>query len=89
MLKMKGCVKMTEQERKVAKLLKQVGVPPHLKGYEFIKTAVLMVLEDNNILQHITKELYPEVAKKTQDNGNASRKVYPTRDRSCMRKYAV
>ena len=55
---------MTQQEKKVAQLLKKVGVPPHLKGYEFIKTAVLMVLNDEGLIHAITKELYPDIAKK-------------------------
>ena len=55
---------MTQQERQVAKLLNRIGVPPHLKGYEFIKTAVLMVLDDGSLIHAITKELYPDVAKK-------------------------
>ncbi len=55
---------MTQQERQVAKLLKRIGVPPHLKGYEFIKTAVLMVLEDGNRIHYLTKDLYPSIAQK-------------------------
>lgn len=55
---------MIETERKVVKLLKNIGVPPHLSGYEFIKTAVLMALEDASVLKSITKELYPDIAKK-------------------------
>lgn len=55
---------MTQQEKNVVQLLKKVGVPPHLKGYEFIKVAVLMVLEDGTRIHYITKDLYPVIAQK-------------------------
>lgn len=55
---------MTQQEKNVVQLLKKVGVPPHLSGYEFIKSAVMIVLEDASMLKHITKGLYPDIAKK-------------------------
>ncbi len=55
---------MQQQEKQVALLLKKVGIPPHLKGYEFIKMAVLIVLEDSNRIHYITKDLYPSVAQK-------------------------
>ena len=53
---------MTQQEKSVVLLLKKIGVPPHLKGYEFIKKAVLMVLKDGSLIHYITKDLYPSVA---------------------------
>ena len=46
----------------MALLLKRVGIPPHIKGYEFIKRAVLMVLEDGTRIHYITKDLYPSIA---------------------------
>lgn len=55
---------MVQQEKKVVKLLKDIGVPPHLSGYEFIKSAVLIALEHPSAVNRITKEIYPEVAKK-------------------------
>lgn len=48
----------------MAKILNKMGVSPQLEGYGFIKTAVLMVLNDESLINAITKELYPEIAKK-------------------------
>ena len=48
----------------VTNLLKQLGVPAHLKGYSYLRTAVEMTVKDPSLLDAITKELYPEVAKK-------------------------
>ena len=54
-------IKVTEQE--VTKLMHQLGIPANIKGYNYIRTAVMMVIEEPDILHAITKELYPELAK--------------------------
>lgn len=43
--------------------LRNIGVPANIKGYDYIKEAVGLVLEDPNLLGYITKGLYPAVAK--------------------------
>lgn len=47
----------------ISKYLNEVGVPPSLKGYRYIITAVKEVLRDEIVLEGITKVLYPNVAK--------------------------
>ena len=47
----------------VAEMLHDIGVPSHLKGYHYIRDAIIMVVESPNILS-IMKELYPAVANK-------------------------
>src|SRR5665811_2571484 len=42
----------------------QIGIPAHVKGYQYIREAILMVVEDVSLLGAITKELYPGIAKK-------------------------
>lgn len=44
--------------------LKDIGVPPHLKGYVYLKAAVSLVLDDPALLGKVTKELYPKIALK-------------------------
>lgn len=66
---------MTQQEKSVALLLKRVGIPPHIKGYEFIKRAVLMVLEDGSRIHYITKDLYPSVAKEYKTTASRTERV--------------
>lgn len=46
----------------VTDLIRQFGIPAHLKGYHYLRTAILMTLQDENILGSVTKELYPSVA---------------------------
>ena len=43
-------------------LIHILGVPPHLKGYQYLKEAVKLTLADRMIIYSITKELYPKIA---------------------------
>ncbi len=52
-----------ELERYVADLMHEVGVPAHIRGYDYIRDSIMLSLEDRNMLKAITKELYPTVAK--------------------------
>ena len=48
----------------ITKLLHELGVPSHIKGYTFIKEGINLVYNDPNLSSAITKELYPIIAKK-------------------------
>ena len=41
-----------------------VGIPAHIKGYKFLREAIKMSISDPNIINSITKRLYPEIAEK-------------------------
>ncbi len=51
-------------ETQVTKIIHQIGVPAHIKGYQYLRTAILMTIADNEIINSVTKILYPSVAKK-------------------------
>ena len=53
-------------ETQVTKIIHQIGVPAHIKGYQYLRTAILMTIADNDIINSVTKVLYPSVAKKYQ-----------------------
>jgi Response regulator containing CheY-like receiver, AAA-type ATPase, and DNA-binding domains len=53
-------------ETQVTKVIHQIGVPAHIKGYQYLRTAIMMTIDDNNIINSVTKILYPSVAKKYQ-----------------------
>jgi two-component system response regulator (stage 0 sporulation protein A) len=55
-----------DMEAQVTKIIHQIGVPAHIKGYQYLRTAILMTIEDNDIINSVTKVLYPTVAKKYQ-----------------------
>lgn len=50
-------------ETAVTKVIHDLGVPAHIKGYQYMRTAIMMVIEDMNLLNYITKTLYPDIAK--------------------------
>ena len=48
----------------VTEFIHEVGVPAHIKGYQYLRDAIMMTVEDQEMLGAITKVLYPEIAKK-------------------------
>lgn len=50
-------------EALVTECIHELGVPAHIKGYQYIRTAIMMVVQDMDMLNFITKRLYPEIAK--------------------------
>ena len=53
-----------DMEAQVTKIIHQIGIPAHIKGYQYLRTAILMTIEDTDIINSVTKILYPTVAKK-------------------------
>ena len=53
-----------DMETQITKIIHQIGVPAHIKGYQYLRTAIMMAIEDNNIINSVTKILYPSVAQK-------------------------
>ena len=51
-------------EISITKLLHELGVPSHIKGYSYIKEGIYLVYNNPNLSNAITKELYPIIAKK-------------------------
>lgn len=60
----------SDEERFLREILKELGVPTHIKGYYYTITAVLLCIEDSNYMDAITKELYPTIAKKYNTTGS-------------------
>ena len=48
----------------ITKILHELGVPSHIKGYQYIRESISLIYEKPEMVGGITKELYPEVAKK-------------------------
>lgn len=51
-------------EALVTNIIHEVGVPAHIKGYQYLRDAIIMVVNNIDILNQITKQLYPEIAEK-------------------------
>ena len=50
-------------ELSVTEIIHQVGVPAHIKGYHYLREAIIMSVNDPDIINSVTKQLYPAVAK--------------------------
>ncbi len=59
-------VKRTSLEEKISNIFINVGIPPHIKGYSFLREGVKMAVEDPRIINNITKKLYPSISEKYQ-----------------------
>ena len=55
-----------DMEAQVTKIIHQIGVPAHIKGYQYLRCAILMTIDDGDVINSVTKVLYPTVAKKYQ-----------------------
>ncbi len=49
-------------ETQVTQIIHQVGIPAHIKGYQYLRCAIMMVVKNNRIINEVTKTLYPTVA---------------------------
>ena len=50
-------------ETRLTEILCHIGVPTHIKGYQYLRTAILMAVEDIYIFDFVTNVLYPAVAR--------------------------
>ena len=53
-----------ELEMRVTGIIHDIGVPAHIKGYQYLREAIIMTVNDMDIINAITKVLYPTVAKR-------------------------
>ena len=53
----------TNLENDVTSIIREIGIPAHIKGYQYVREAIIMAVKDINMLNYITKLLYPTIAK--------------------------
>lgn len=46
----------------ITKIIRKIGIPANIKGYRYIRTAIMLVIDDPSLMESVTKELYPEIA---------------------------
>ncbi|MBR2375459.1 MAG: sporulation transcription factor Spo0A [Clostridia bacterium] len=51
-------------EEKISEIFISIGIPPHIKGYGYLREGIKMTIERPYIINSVTKELYPSIAKK-------------------------
>ncbi len=54
----------SDLESMVTSIIHEIGVPAHIKGYQYLREAIMLAVEDMEIINAVTKILYPEVAKR-------------------------
>lgn len=59
-----ACVKDYELERHITNIMLDIGVPAHLKGYHYLRDAILLSGRDMEVVSSVTKLLYPTIAKR-------------------------
>lgn len=69
--RMVGEVKKAESvprnlEQDVTEMIHEIGVPAHIKGYQYLREAIMMSVEDPTMISSVTKILYPTIAKRFQ-----------------------
>ena len=57
-------VSLDSDELTVTEILHQIGVPAHIKGYHYLRDSIIMSIETPEIINAVTKQLYPSVAKR-------------------------
>lgn len=58
--------KKHDLEKDATDMIHEIGVPAHIKGYQYLREAIMMCVKDSEMLGSITKVLYPSIAKKYQ-----------------------
>lgn len=53
-----------ELEMKLTDIILQIGIPAHIKGYHYLRTGIIFVMKDPQLINAVTKQLYPMIAKK-------------------------
>ena len=60
----KRAVSGPDLESMVTDVIHEIGVPAHIKGYQYLREAIILTINDMEMINAVTKVLYPEVAKK-------------------------
>ena len=59
-----------EVEEKISNIFITVGIPAHIKGYQFLREAIKLAMENPDIINSITKKLYPSIADKFETSAS-------------------
>ena len=51
-------------DEKISEIFISIGIPPHIKGYAYLREGIKMTMENPYVINSVTKELYPSIAKK-------------------------
>ncbi len=63
-------IKNRNLEEKITNIFITVGIPAHIKGYQFLREAIKMAIDNPDIINSITKKLYPQIAEKFETSSS-------------------
>ena len=66
-------------ESLVTEIIHEIGVPAHIKGYQYLREAIILAINDMDIINAVTKVLYPTVAKKYATTPSRVERGHPPR----------
>ena len=69
---------MRNLETDVTNIIHEIGVPAHIKGYQYLRDAIILSVNDMEMLNSITKILYPTIAKKHQTTASRVERLSDT-----------
>ena len=56
----------SDLEAQVTEIIHRIGVPAHIKGYQYLRTAIMMTIEDNDLINAVTKVLYQTTSSRVE-----------------------
>ena len=56
--------KTVSLDEKISNIFITIGIPPHIKGFSYLREGIKMAVADTNIINKVTKELYPQIGVK-------------------------
>ena len=66
-------------ETQVTSIIHEIGVPAHIKGYQYLREAILIAVDNMEVINAVTKVLYPEVAKRFGTTASRVERAHPPR----------
>jgi hypothetical protein len=62
-----GKLSENELELMVTNIIHRIGIPAHIKGYNYLREAIILSVKDSEMINSVTKLLYPTIAKNYQN----------------------
>jgi len=66
----RGKKKIVNLDERISNIFISIGIPPHIKGYSYLREGIKMAVEDPRIINNITKGLYPTIGEKFQTSAS-------------------
>lgn len=57
-------------DEKISNIFISIGIPPHIKGYQYLREGIKMAIENPSIINNVTKELYPSIGEKFETSAS-------------------